>query len=81
MTKVSSTNLSQREGGGGGTKGFYLKLFQEDVGYEGPQSCTLDLFIILTLEKEVNVGEAELQEGGDLWYGHAGSLWKCGVLL
>ena len=31
MTKVSSTNLSQREGGGGGTKGFYLKLFHKDV--------------------------------------------------
>ena len=65
MTKVSSTNLSQREGGRGGIKGFYLKLFHEDVGYErpdgGPHSCTLDLFIILTLEEEVSVGEAELQ--------------------
>ena len=49
----------------GGTKGFYLKLFHEDVGNEGadwgPCSCTLDLFIILTLEEEVSVGEAELQ--------------------
>ena len=65
MTKVSSTNLSQREGGGGGNKGFYLKLLHEDVGYEGadgwPNSCTLDLLIIFTLEEEVSVGEAELQ--------------------
>ena len=65
MTKVSSTNLSQREGMGDGTKDFYLKLFHEDVGCEGadggPHSCTLDLFIILTLKEEVCVGEAELQ--------------------
>ena len=63
MTKVSSTNLSHRVGGG--TKGLYLKLFHENVGYgradEGSHSCTLDLFIILTLEEEVSVGETELQ--------------------
>ena len=51
--------------GGGGTKGFYLKLFHEDVSYEGADggshSCTLDLFIILTLEEEVTVVKAELQ--------------------
>ena len=65
MTKVSSTNLSHRERVGSGAKGFYLRLFHEDVGYEGayggPHSCTLDLFIILTLEEEISVGEAELQ--------------------
>ena len=65
MTKVSSTNLSQREGGGDGTEGSHLKLFHEDVGYEGADgelhSCTMDLFIIITLEEEVSVGEAELQ--------------------
>ena len=65
ITKMSSTNLSQREGGGDGTKGFCLKLFYKDVCYEGanggPHSCTLDLLIILTLEEEVRVGEAELQ--------------------
>ena len=65
MTKVSSTNLSQREGVRDGTKGFDFKLFHEDVCYEGanggPHSCTLYLFIILTLEEEVSVGEAELQ--------------------
>ena len=45
--------------GGGGTKGFYLKLFHKDVSYEGADggshSCTLDLFIILTLEEEVSL--------------------------
>ena len=50
---------------GDGTKGFYLKLFHEDVCYEGanggPHRCTLDLLIILTLEEEVCVGEAEVQ--------------------
>ena len=37
----------------------------KDVCYEGTDggthSCTLDLFIILTLEEEVGVGKAELQ--------------------
>ena len=50
---------------GDGTKGFYLKPFHKDVCYVGadgvPHSCTWDLLIILTLEEEVNVGEAELQ--------------------
>ena len=67
MTKVSSTNLSQREGMGDGTKGFYLILFHKDVCYEGanggPHSCTLDLFIILTLEEEVSVGEGRTPVG------------------
>ena len=65
MTKVSSTNLSQREGVGAGAKGLDFKLFLQDVGYEGadggPHSCPLDLFIILNLEEEVSVGETELQ--------------------
>ena len=64
MTKVSSKTLAIGRGWGR-AKGFYLKLFHEDVGYEGadggPHSCTLDLFIILTLEEEVSIGEAELQ--------------------
>ena len=48
-----------------GIEGFDFKLFHEDVCYEGADgeshSCTLYLFIILTLEEEVGVGEAELQ--------------------
>ena len=79
MTKVSSTNLSQREGVGAGGKGLYFKLFHKDVCYEGADggshSCTLDLFIILTLEEEVGVGKAELQYRSDLRDGHAGALW------
>ena len=50
---------------GKGIKGFDFKLFHENVCYEGADggshSCTLYLFIILTLEEEVGVGEAELQ--------------------
>ena len=84
MTKVSSTNLSQR-GVGEGLEGLDFKLFHEDVGYEravgGSHSCTLYLFIILTLEEEVGVGKAELQQGSDLGYGHGGPLWESGVLL
>ena len=48
-----------------GNKGLDFKLFHEDVCYEradgGSHRCTLYLFIILTLEEEVGVGEAELQ--------------------
>ena len=57
---------------GAGAKGFYLKPFHKEVSYEGADgvshSCTLDLFIILTLEEEVSVGEAELQKCCDLLY-------------
>ena len=64
---------------GAGGKGLYFKLFHKDVCYEGADggshSCTLDLFIILTLEEEVGVGKAELQQGSDLRDGHVGSLW------
>ena len=53
-------------GVGAGLKGFDFKLLHEDVGYEGADggshSCTLCLLIILTLEEEVGLGEAELQE-------------------
>ena len=65
MTKVSSTNLSQREGVWEGGEGLYFKLFHEDVSYEGADggthSFTLYLFIILTVEEEVGMGKAELQ--------------------
>ena len=49
----------------GSAKGFYLKLFHEQVGNEGTNGqthdCTMDLFIILTLEDEVSVFKTELQ--------------------
>ena len=66
-------------------EGFDFKPFHKEVCYEGADggshSCTLNPFIILTLEEEVGVGEAELQQGSDLGYGHAGSLWEGAVLL
>ena len=66
------------ERGVGEGEGLLFKLFHKDVCYEGADggthSCTLDLFIILTLEEEVGVGKAELQQGSDLRVGHAGSL-------
>ena len=80
MTKVSSTNLSHMEGGrvGTGTKGFDLKLFHVQVGYEGTDgrthSCTMDLFIKLTLEEEACVFKAELQKSEYLLDGHVGPL-------
>ena len=66
MTKVSSTNLSQREGGWrmelrALTSNSSIKMFAMRGLMGGPHSCTLDLFTILTLEEEVGVGEAELQ--------------------
>ena len=77
--------FARGRGVGTGLEGFNFKLFHEDVGYDGADggshSCTLCLLIILTLEEEVGVGEAELQQGCDLGYGHGGPLWECGVLL
>ena len=55
--------------------GFGFKLLNEQVGYEGADGgthgCTMDLFIVLTLEEEVDVFEAELQECNS----------RCGFLL
>ena len=65
-------------------EGFDFKLFHEKVGYEGTDGgfhgCTMDLFIVLILEEEVDVFEAELKECDYLWNGHLGSLEKGGVL-
>ena len=65
-------------------EGFDFKLFHEQVGYEGANGgthgCTMYLFIILTLQEEVGVFKAELQECDNLWYGHLGPLWQCEVL-
>ena len=47
----------------------------------GSHSCTLYLPIILTLEEEVGMGKAELQQGSDLWDGHGSPLWEGVVLL
>ena len=62
---MSSTNLSQRHGVRGSTKGFDLKLFHEQVGNdrtdEGTHHCNTKLFVILTLEEEVSVFKTELQ--------------------
>ena len=48
-----------------GAKGFYLKFFHEQVGYERtngvPHSSTLNWFRIINLEEEVSIGETELQ--------------------
>ena len=70
---------------GEGLEGFNFKLFHKDVSYEGADggshSCTLYLFIILTLEEEVGVGKAELQQGDDFGDGHGCPLRKGGVLL
>ena len=60
--------------------GFGFKLFHEQVGYEradgGTHGCSMDLFIILTLEEEVGISEAELQKGDNLGCRHLGPLWE-----
>ena len=48
--------------------GFDFKLIHEQISNEGayegnPWHCTMDLFIIFTLEEEVCIFEAELQKG------------------
>ena len=62
----------------GRAKGFDLKLFHKQVGNEGADGgthgSTMDLFIMLTLEEEVCVFEAQLQKCDDVLDGHVGSL-------
>ena len=67
MTKVSSTNITHKDGGCGQE----LRAFTSNSsmnrfamrGLMGAHGSTLHLFIILTLEEEeeVSIGEAELQ--------------------
>ena len=63
---------------GGSAKGFDLKLFHEQVCNErangGPHGSTMYLFIILTLEEEVCVFKAELQQYDDVWNAHVGPI-------
>ena len=63
---------------GGSAKGFDFKLLHEQVGNwgadGGTHGCTMYLFIILTLEKEVCVFKAELQLGNYVWDGHVGPI-------
>ena len=62
----------------GRPKGLDFELFHKQVGNEGADGgthgSTMELFIILTLEEEVCVFEAELQYCDNLLYGHFGPL-------
>ena len=59
MTKYYKQTLAIDGGLWGSAKGLDLKLFHEQVGDEGADGgthgCTMNLFIILTLEEEVSV--------------------------
>ena len=77
MTNVLSTNLSQREGGLGKvwrtlTSNSSMKMLAMRWLMGDPIAAPCIVFIILTLEEEVSVGEAELQQGDDLGSGHRG---------
>ena len=54
-----------------------FRLLHEQLSHNrakgGPHSCSLDLCIILTLEEEICLFEAELQIGGDMMNGHGSS--------
>ena len=69
MRKVSSTYRSHNWGGAR-TDGLNFKLFHEQVTMErankGTCGCTMDLFKILTLEEEVDIFKAKLQQGDGL---------------
>ena len=85
MTKVSSRYLSHSWGMWDRAKDLDFKLFHKQVGNEGANrgfhGSTMDLFIILTLEEEVCVFEAKLQECYYLLYVCVGPLWEQWVLL
>ena len=72
MTKVLSTYLSHRCWVWGRAKGLDFKLFHEQLSNERSNGrtpgSTIDLFVILTLEEEVSVSEAKLQECDYLLY-------------
>ena len=55
-----------------------FKLFCEQVvdtgTNRGTHGCTMDLFIILTLEEEISIFQAEFQQFSDVLYGHRGSV-------
>ena len=74
---MSSANLSYRWGGGAVLRSLTL-LFHEQVGDEGAEwgthGCTMNLFVILTLEEEVSIFMAELQQHDNLLDGHVGPL-------
>ena len=65
--------------------GLDFELFHKQVGNEGADGGThgrtMDLFVILTLEGEICVFEAKLQECDNLLYGHIGPLGECWVLV
>ena len=69
----------------GRTKDLDFELFHKQVGNEGANGrthgSTTDLFVILTLKKEVCVFEAKLQECDSLLYGHVGALGECWDLV
>ena len=75
---VSSTCLSQSQSLGGlGAELMALDSISSmnrlaTKGIIGEPCCTMDLFIILTLEEEVGVFQAEFQQCGDALYGHGG---------
>ena len=56
---------------GTGTKGFDLKLFHQQVGYEGidggTHGSTMDLFIKLIFEEEVGAFKTELKKVTICW--------------
>ena len=76
MTRVSSTNLSHKEGVGAVWRALASNSSMNRVGYErvdgGTHGCTMYLFIVLTLEEEVGVFKAKLQECDNLGNGHLG---------
>ena len=65
IPRLSSTKLSQRWMVGGSAYGFDFNPLHELVGNEGAKGgthgCTIDLFIVCTLEEEEGVFKAEFQ--------------------
>ena len=63
--------LAKGKGVRGSAKGFNLKVFYEQVGNEETHGrthgCTMDLFIILTLEEKVSVFKTKLRKVTICW--------------
>ena len=82
---MSSTYLSHRWGVWGRAKGLDFEVFHEQVGNKRAKrrtcGCTMDLFIILTLEEEVSVFKANSQRVTICGNRHVCPLWESLVLL
>ena len=85
MKKMSSTSLLHKLGSGRCADGpdfeLHSKHFGHNVAYGEPHSCYLSLFILLTMEQEKSVLEAEPQQGSAMLHANGCSVQEFCILF